>query len=111
MKRVFVETVVFTKRWSELGLKDDDLKSLQNYIVINPYAGDIMKGTGGLIKLRWNFPNTGKSGGIRVLYVDFMRQEKIILINCYSKSERDNISDKEKALYKKLIDSIKEELQ
>jgi hypothetical protein len=41
------------------------------------------------------------------LYVDFIRQEKIILINCYSKSKKDNITDAEKAMYKTLI---KEEL-
>jgi len=77
----------------------------------NPQAGDIIQGTGGLIKLRFPLPDTGKSGGARVLYVDFTRQEKIILINCYSKSEKKSISDAEKSVYKSLIKSIKEELK
>ena len=110
MKRTFVETIIFTKRWNELELTDNSLKELQNYILKNPDAGDIIQGTGGLTKLRWALPNTGKSRGIRVLYIDFSRQEKIILINCYSKSEKDNITDKEKAMYKSLIKLIKEEL-
>jgi len=77
----------------------------------NPGAGDIIQGTGGLTKLRFSLPNTGKSGGLRVLYVDFIRQETIILVNCYSKSEKDSITDKEKAEYKSLIKSIKEVLK
>ena len=77
----------------------------------NPGAGDIIQGTGGLTKLRFSLPNTGKSSGLRVLYVDFIRQETIILVNCYSKSEKDSITDKEKAEYKSLIKSIKEVLK
>jgi len=111
MKRTFVETSIFAKRWSELGLNDDSLLELQEFILKNPEAGDIIQGTGGLTKLRFALPDTGKSGGVRVLYVDFIRQEKVILINCYGKSEKENISDKEKAMYKTLIKSIKEELK
>jgi len=110
MKRIFVETTIFTKRWRELKLTDNNLQELQNYILNNPDAGDIIQGTGGLIKLRWTLPNIGKSGGVRILYVDFVRHEKIFLITCYSKSKKDNISDKEKAMYKALIKLIKEEL-
>ena len=111
MKRTFLETKIFMKRWRELELDDDDLLELQEFILKNPDAGDIIQGTGGLSKLRFALPGMGKSGGIRVLFVDFIRQEKIILVNCYSKSERDNISDKEKAAYKTLIKAIGEELK
>ena len=61
--------------------------------------------------MRFALLDTGKSGGVRVLFVDFIHQQKIVLINCYSKSEKDNITDKEKAIYKTLIKSIKEELK
>ena len=111
MKRKFVETNVFTKHWKELNLTDSDLQSLQNFILKNPDYGDVIIGTGGLTKLRWALPGTGKSGGIRTLYIDFTRQEIIFLINCYSKSKKDTVSDKEKAMYKVLIDSIREELK
>lgn len=39
----------------------------------------MISGTGGLIKLRWSLSDKGKSGGIRTLYVDFMKQEKIYI--------------------------------
>ena len=111
MKRTFVETQIFTKRWSEQGLTDDNLLELQKFIIKNPSAGDVIKGAGGLTKLRFALPNKGKSGGVRVLFVDFIKQEKTILINCYSKSKKDDITDKEKAIYKKLVNAIKEELK
>ena len=110
MKRTFIETLIFTKRWSELGLYDNDLMQLQRFILMNPKAGNIIQATGGLTKIRFALPNTGKSGGVRVLYVDFIQQEKIILINCYNKSAKDNISEKEKTVYKSLIKAIKEGL-
>ena len=106
MAREFIVTKVFDNHWHELGLNDDDLRKLQSHILLNPDAGDIIVGTGGLIKLRWNLPSTGKSGGVRALYVDFIYQETVILINCYGKGEKDTLTDKEKAMYKDLIKSI-----
>jgi len=106
MKREFVSTQIFDKKWEELQLNDDILRLLQTYIMDNPDAGDMIEGTGGLIKLRWALPYTGKSGGIRVLYIDFIRQEIVVLVNCYSKSVKDNISVKEKAMYRDFIKRI-----
>ena len=110
MKREFIFSAIFDKRWKELGLTDEDLQELEHFIMDNPDAGDVIKGTGGLTKLRWNLPNIGKRGGIRVLYVDFVRQKTVVFVNCYSKKEKENISDNEKAMYKKLIKEIGEEL-
>ena len=111
MIRTFIETRIFSKRWVELNLHDEDLAELQKFILKNPKAGNVIQGTGGLTKLRFALPDKGKSGGIRVLYVDFIHQEKIILVNCYSKSVKDTLSDKEKTEYKAIIKSIKEELR
>ena len=111
MAREFVIVQTFDKEWNKLKLNDEILRQLQNYILTTPGIGDIIEGTGGLVKLRWNLPNAGKSGGIRVLYVDFIWQETIILVNCYRKGQKDNITDKEKAMYKEFIKSIKKELE
>jgi len=55
MKRTFVETSIFAKRWAELGLNDDSLLELQEFILKNPEAGDIIQGTGGLTKTAFCF--------------------------------------------------------
>ena len=63
-----------------------------------------MQGTGGLRKLRLAIQNKGKSGGARVLYVDYVSYEKTFFINVYGKSEKVNITGKEKKIYKFIID-------
>ncbi|WP_432897044.1 hypothetical protein [Treponema socranskii] len=50
MKREFIETPSFTKRWSALGFNDDNLAELQQFLIKNPDAGDTIVGTGGLKK-------------------------------------------------------------
>jgi len=111
MAREFITIQTFDKEWNNLGLTEETLRQLQNHILRTPGIGDMIVGTGGLIKLRWNLPNTGKSGGIRVLYVDFIQHEITILINCYGKREKDTLTNKEKALYKEVINEIKKELR
>lgn len=100
MKVEFVSFDVFNKIWDDLGLTDDDLKDLQEYLIINPETGSVIQGTGGVRKIRWALRNTGKSGGIRVLYIDFIVYEKIYLLMAYPKNQKDNISDKEKKIIK-----------
>ena len=100
-KREFVLFRVFDKRWSEMGLTDDDLMELENAIMENPTTGRVIQGTGGIRKMRFVLPNNkGKSGGSRVLYVDYVPFETTVLLNAYPKSEKDNITDKEKKLLK-----------
>ena len=38
MSRVFVETYVFRKTWSDAGYNDEDLKELQTALLENPEA-------------------------------------------------------------------------
>ncbi|WP_425357171.1 hypothetical protein [Vibrio tritonius] len=64
----FIETSIFTKQIKELAT-DDELKELQAELIAQPEKGDIIKGTGGLRKVRMATGNKGKSGSIRVLYV------------------------------------------
>ena len=52
MNRTFIEIPAFTKKWRELGLTDENLRALENILLEDPKAGDAIKGTGGLRKLR-----------------------------------------------------------
>lgn len=93
----------FDRKWTEMGFTDKELKALQEELTINPSKGDVMKGTGGLRKIRIAFEGRGKSGSARVCYVDFMVYERIYLITAYSKDEKDNLSKSERNEVKKLI--------
>ena len=109
MKREFIETPSFTKKWFALGFTEDDLAELQQFLIKNPDAGDIMVGTGGLKKIRYAFEGRGKSGSARVCYVDFASFEKNYLIQVFKKDEKANLTDSEKNAVKKVISVLKEE--
>jgi hypothetical protein len=111
MIREFVYTQKFDKEWKKLGLTDDDLYLLELYILEKPNSGKIIQGTGGIRKLRWVLPNTGKSGGIRVLYIDFIASEKICMFDLFAKNEKDNLSQLEKSKLKQIVKVIGEEFK
>lgn len=110
MKREFIETPSFTKKWFALGFDDEDLAELQQFLIKNPDAGDMMPGTGGLKKLRFAFEGRGKSGSARVCYVDFAAFEKNYLIQVFSKDEKTNLTQKEKNDVKNVIKILKKEV-
>ena len=53
----FIETATFTRLLADL-LTDDEYADLQNVLVENPERGDIIRGSGGLRKLRFTLPGT-----------------------------------------------------
>ena len=64
---VIVETSVFTKQVLQL-LTEDEYRKLQTLLVNRPDAAPIIKGSGGLRKIRWTIKGKGKRGGVRVIY-------------------------------------------
>ena len=107
--RMFVYLKNFDDKWNELNLTDDDLILLEDYLSENPDSGNVIQGTGGLRKLRWALPNTSKSGGARILYLDIVVKEKIYMIDLFTKSEKENLTKAEKNNMKKLVTELKGE--
>lgn len=87
---VFIETSSFTKHIGEY-LNDDEYLGLQLFLVSHPEAGQIIKGTGGVRKLRWATGGKGKRGGARVIYFWRVSEHQIWMLTIYSKSERESI--------------------
>ena len=110
MTRTFIQTQEFSNNWDRLGFDDDDLRKLEYEIMTKPEKYPVMRGTGGLRKARFAFENQGKSGGVRVCYVDFVVKETIYLITVYPKSEKDNLSQSEKNQIKKMISLLEQSL-
>jgi hypothetical protein len=59
---VFIETPVFTRQVQEF-LSDEAYSAFQWYLALNPGAGDVIRDTGGLRKVRWSVAGSGKRGG------------------------------------------------
>lgn len=100
---VIVETPIFTKIITSL-LDDDEYKELQEALVMRPTSGALIRNSGGLRKLRWSLKNTGKSGGIRVIYYWMTENSQIYMLYAYPKNTRDNISDAQLAKLKDIVE-------
>ena len=111
MTRSFIELPLFRSKWKSLGLTDDDLRRLQEQILADPKIGDVMQGTGGVRKMQFAFEHRGKSGSIRVIYIDFEVYEKIFLITAYPKNEKDNLTKSECNEIRQLIGILEEQLK
>jgi len=68
----FVESPLFTKQVHDY-MTDDEYGVFQSFLATNPGVGAVVRGSGGVRKVRWSRRGTGKSGGVRVLY--FARTE------------------------------------
>ena len=111
MTRTFIELPWFMTIWKSLGMDDADLRRLQSELLSDPKVGAVMRGTGGVRKMRFAFKYQGKSGSIRVIYVDFEVYEKIYLLTAYTKNEKDNLSQKERNEIKELITVLENQLK
>ena len=107
----FLELPAFTRAWAELGFSDDALLALQSTLAANPETGAVVRGTGGLRKVRLGPPGRGgKRGGVRALYAHFPGFGVILLAAVYAKADRATISEAEKAAAKRLLAEIADEL-
>jgi len=66
-RMVFIETPTFTKTVTGL-LTDEEYRLLQNELTLNPEAGDLIPGGGGIRKIRFAIQGKGKRGGGRLIY-------------------------------------------
>jgi hypothetical protein len=103
----FIEQPVFTRLLFEL-LDDDAYRRFQNELAANPEKGPIVKGAGGLRKVRMALPGCGKSGGARVLYLWFPRHETVIFYYVYTKGKMENIPAAQMKAIKYEVQRIKE---
>lgn len=86
----FIETRLFTRLIQEY-LSDQDYGHLQRELVENPEAGSVVRGSGGVRKLRWAAAGQGKRGGYRVIYFVRRPEGVIWMLTIYSKNVVDSI--------------------
>jgi len=99
---IFVETPLFTQQIRRL-VDDDTYGHFQEHLAENPEAGDVIKGTGGLRKVRMALPGRGKSGGARVIYYYMHDASQIRLLLAYEKSSQDDPTDGQRKALKKIV--------
>ena len=86
----FIESSVF-ERILPSYLDDDEYSELQQFLIQNPDAGEVVPGSGGVRKIRWARSGTGKRGGLRVLYFVRYKPNELWMLTLYSKAKHDNV--------------------
>lgn len=87
------------RQWAKAeGLSDSALKKAIKEIELGLFEANL---GGGLYKKRVARKGQGKSSGYRTI-IAFKKNNRSIFMHGYAKNERDNISDKEEMIYKKL---------
>lgn len=101
----FIETPTFTRQILEL-LPDDDYRQLQIILMENPERGDLIRNGGGIRKVRFALPGTGKSAGIRAIYYWKKSDGLIYMLLAYPKSKKDTLTDKETVVLRELVKEL-----
>ncbi|MDR3621090.1 MAG: type II toxin-antitoxin system RelE/ParE family toxin [Paludisphaera borealis] len=111
MRKLFIESPGFTD-WIKVHLEDDRLASLQRELSTDPEAGDVMPGCGGLRKIRIadSRRGKGKRGGIRIIYLHVAEVDVILLLDVYSKTDQQNLTNDQRRILKGMADIYKQTL-
>ena len=102
----FIEQPVFTRMLIEL-VDDDAFRKFQNELAANPEKGPLVKGSGGLRKVRMAIPGRGKSGGARILYLWFPRHGAVVFYLIYTKGEMEDVPRAQMKAIKHEVQRIK----
>ncbi len=98
----FLETPIFTRTIVEL-LDDEDYRSLQRALLLRPELGPLLRGSGGLRKVRWSLPGRGKRGGLRLLYFWDEASETFYMLYAYPKSEQEDLTVQQLRVLRRLV--------
>ena len=87
----FVETPTFTAS-VRLHLTDEQYRALQLALVLRPEQGAVIRGSGGLRKLRWAVEGRGKRGGVRTIYYWAVEEHICFMLYVYAKNEQGDLT-------------------
>jgi hypothetical protein len=106
-----VETDAYLADAKAAGLDEEDRARIVDFMANNPAAGDLVRGTSGVRKVRIGRAGGGKSSGYRLLTVYFDDDNPVYLMVVFAKNEKTNISKAEAKALEKAVDLIKTDIR
>lgn len=103
MRYEFIESSLFANMVYDY-LNEEDYTAFQQFLLKHPESGDVVKGSGGVRKVRWARAGAGKSSGVRVCYYTRNAAGQILLLVIYAKSVRASIPGAVLKQLKELLD-------
>lgn len=86
-----------------------EVDDLERAIAIDPLAGDVIPGLGGIRKIRFSMGGRGKRGGGRAIYFLMMADDTAIMLFAYDKSSRTDLTADEKKVALALVKELKDD--
>jgi hypothetical protein len=86
----FIESSIF-ERILAVYLDDDEYSELQQFLMQNPEAGELVPRSGGVRKVRWGRSGMGKRGGLRIIYFVRYRPNEFWMLTLYAKAKREDV--------------------
>jgi len=103
-----METTLFSRRADAL-LSREERAALIATLALNPLAGDVIPGTGGVRKLRFGAGGRGKRGAFRVIYYVLNEDMPLVAIILYGKGEQSDLTPDEKRGAARIVQAMKAE--
>lgn len=113
MTLAFSETTNFMQYRDEYFVTDGAYSAVQQALLSDPQAGPVMRGCGGLRKMRWSDPrrSKGKRSGLRIIYLYLPEAQRIVFMDVYDKDEADDLTPEERKEYAAIAQIIRLEFQ
>jgi mRNA-degrading endonuclease RelE of RelBE toxin-antitoxin system len=83
-------------------ISDDNYRMLQTSLMLRPDAGRLIRGSGGLRKIRWNLPGKGKRGALRIIYY-WNPPDTIFMLFPYKKTEQEDLTPEQLKLLRGMV--------
>lgn len=103
-----VRTRRYVKDLERIGASPADIAALEQAVASDPTRGEVIRGLGGIRKLRFALAGRGKSGGGRAIYFLILTDHTVLMLTAFAKNEKPDLSPADRkvllALVKELTD-------
>jgi mRNA-degrading endonuclease RelE of RelBE toxin-antitoxin system len=101
---VIIETTVFMRHVQKL-LSEEEYRQLQIALIIRPDMGAIIRGSGGIRKVRWRSRGQGKRGGLRVIYYWAVERDRLLMLLMYPKNVQADLTPAQLKMLRQAIEA------
>jgi hypothetical protein len=104
----FVYTQMFERTRKSL-LSDEDMRSVEDELLVDPNRGALMRETGGVRKIRAAQADRGKRGSARIVYLYVSERDTVYFLIAFAKNVQGNLTADERKLLRQLTANIRRE--